>query len=1370
MDNGSSIQVIQATQIEDLDGNAITVEYSWFPDGVSYISLIDRVSFDDPTDERRVDFSYWPDSWLLWKVEVVEDTTVLQTWTYSYGVPMDQVPQPQYPLVEDRTVNSLTAVTPPEGNPWIFEYYDLLTPWESGRWLMKTVQSPRASRTTYTWGPEVFDVGAEYCSEVPAFLAVQTRQTSFQTGVGDIYEDEATTVYTYTNGGQEDATTSIVTTDSQTGMTLATGEHLFHGWSPYEPYDSDLWKVGLTKSSTVTTMDDEGGPLETVTTTNVWEQSDVISVDTRKTSPWVACGGFRELSPVSYVRPTSVTRVVERHDSIPDPPPEPPPDPASYATVSTGFDNWGNVGLITESGSDGLSRTTTLTYWQDPATNIMVGRVQGRDPDPGGAQCHQYDVLGRLSSSYANPAVDDVSECIPTDPVAGARRVDFSYYADGNLETRTERSTPHDRVTTHTDYQYGSPENTTVATGTGEDIFYCREYEPLGMVSWETDGRGCDTAYQTAYAYDLLGRLISSDPPLSDPTSFSYFNDWTQVTVTRGGQEYIYGFDRFGKLTDIVNSQTNHSTHITNDAVGRRRQVEMLWNPEPGDTFTYDPLGRLTAIIHPDTPATQATIEYSGSEVTVEDENGHTTQYLYEAFGDPADRRLASLVDAAGNTTSYGYDPIFGQLSTVTAPIAQGNRSFEYFSGSSDCDNGLLERETHPESGETTYQYNCLGAVTERARPGPEITIYGYDRAGRLTEVSYPDDASTVTMGYDGASRRTSLTNPSASSTSTYDDAGRLETVTQSIVGGPQGQTTTYTYDTLDRLKTIAYPSGRVLTYGWDNRNWLESLTGEDGSGVTYLPSITYHNTGALDLVTFANGVTTDHSIDERNRLTGIVTPGLMNIGIGYDYASNVETWTDYLSPGKSRSFGYDDLDRLTSAIAAGMWGSLSFTYDELGNRTGRTLNDETTNYNCDESTNRLSSLSGVEGGVFTYDEVGRLATEKRGAVGEIFSDGFESGDTSAWGSTLSGGPAAEVTTLVFTFNAGDQLTRVERDGQTLGDYTFDGDGLRVSKTVDGQTVHYLRDPAGNTLVEYDQDITLIAEYVYAGGRQVAKVEPNGVGGEDVSFFHSDHLGTALVITDDAGSVTWSGDYYPFGGEYSSAGTPDRYRFTQHELDPGTDLIYAKARYYNPRIGRFLSVDPVGGRPGSPQSWNRYSYVLNSPISMLDPDGRAEKEGTSKIPLKQPFVPMQIIPTVYFGGGPDPKVREAVAIAEQLLGTFEKFIPRPKKQVPNPYGKKGDPDHQRTIQEISRDIESRNLDAVREYRILTPDGEKQYRDVDVAGVDRETGLPVEFHQAVRVTRSGDPVPREQTAAEDITNRSGIAVQMHAVKPQDNPEK
>ena len=223
--------------------------------------------------------------------------------------------------------------------------------------------------------------------------------------------------------------------------------------------------------------------------------------------------------------------------------------------------------------------------------------------------------------------------------------------------------------------------------------------------------------------------------------------------------------------------------------------------------------------------------------------------------------------------------------------------------------------------------------------------------------------------------------------------------------------------------------------------------------------------------------------------------------------------------------------------------------------------------------------------------------------MGQIFADGFESGDTSAWG-----GAASPPGTLVYTFNAADQLLEVEDAGQALGVYAYDGDGLRVSATSGGETVFYLRNEAGDTLAEYDGGGQLIAEYLYANGRQIGKVEPDGAGGDKVSTFHPDHLGTAMLITNDIGVVTWRGEYEPFGEPVTSTGTPDRYRFTQHELDTETNLVYAKARYYHPRIGRFLSVDPVGGNQEQPQTWNRYAYTLGNPLRLIDSNGTVEFE------------------------------------------------------------------------------------------------------------------------------------------------------------------
>ncbi len=112
--------------------------------------------------------------------------------------------------------------------------------------------------------------------------------------------------------------------------------------------------------------------------------------------------------------------------------------------------------------------------------------------------------------------------------------------------------------------------------------------------------------------------------------------------------------------------------------------------------------------------------------------------------------------------------------------------------------------------------------------------------------------------------------------------------------------------------------------------------------------------------------------------------------------------------------------------------------------------------------------------------------------------------------------------------------------------------------------------------------------------------------------YHVDHLGTPRQITDATGAQVAFHTYYPYGEEATSP-TQDtvRFKFTGHErdlADPTStqdDLDHMHARMTNPKLGRFLSIDPVGGSPGAPQSWNRYSYAVGNPIKFVDPDGEA---------------------------------------------------------------------------------------------------------------------------------------------------------------------
>ncbi|MCG8461667.1 MAG: RHS repeat-associated core domain-containing protein, partial [Holophagales bacterium] len=134
---------------------------------------------------------------------------------------------------------------------------------------------------------------------------------------------------------------------------------------------------------------------------------------------------------------------------------------------------------------------------------------------------------------------------------------------------------------------------------------------------------------------------------------------------------------------------------------------------------------------------------------------------------------------------------------------------------------------------------------------------------------------------------------------------------------------------------------------------------------------------------------------------------------------------------------------------------------------------------------------------------------------------------------------------------------------------------------------------------------------IYNGTQPLIRMENTGEGTEAVQALHHDHLGSIRQVTEWQGQQVSRHRYYPFGQEATPTSATDPvHKFTGHERDPGfhpeTPLDYLHARYCNPVLGRFLSVDPAreSGKADRPQSWNRFSYVVNNPLRYIDPDGR----------------------------------------------------------------------------------------------------------------------------------------------------------------------
>ncbi len=183
-----------------------------------------------------------------------------------------------------------------------------------------------------------------------------------------------------------------------------------------------------------------------------------------------------------------------------------------------------------------------------------------------------------------------------------------------------------------------------------------------------------------------------------------------------------------------------------------------------------------------------------------------------------------------------------------------------------------------------------------------------------------------------------------------------------------------------------------------------------------------------------------------------------------------------------------------------------------------------------------------------------------------------------------------------FTYDGENKQTKVETVDaggnpiSTVGEYFYDGDGKRVKKIINTETTIFVYNASGQIVAEYSTQISATPQ---------------------VSYLTSDHLGSPRINTNATGAVISRHDYHPFGEEVALVGPRAGYgsdsirqKFTSYERDNESDLDFAEARMYNSKHGRFTAVDPElqSMKPMIPQSWNRYTYVLNNPLLYIDPD------------------------------------------------------------------------------------------------------------------------------------------------------------------------
>jgi RHS repeat-associated protein len=167
-------------------------------------------------------------------------------------------------------------------------------------------------------------------------------------------------------------------------------------------------------------------------------------------------------------------------------------------------------------------------------------------------------------------------------------------------------------------------------------------------------------------------------------------------------------------------------------------------------------------------------------------------------------------------------------------------------------------------------------------------------------------------------------------------------------------------------------------------------------------------------------------------------------------------------------------------------------------------------------------------------------------------------------------------------------------------------DGRRVKKS-NGRN-YWFSSVTGDLLVETDGSGAVLSQYIYFGGRRVARKDGSG----NVYYYFEEPVGRTRTITGATGVACNEADYYLFGGEQSHGNTCDQnYHFAGMYRDGETGNDYTQFRIYESNLGRWMTPDPVAGDISNPQSLNRYAYALNNPTSLTDPLGLKPDDSNS---------------------------------------------------------------------------------------------------------------------------------------------------------------
>jgi len=932
----------------------------------------------------------------------------------------------------------------------------------------------------------------------------------------------------------------------------------------------------------------------------------------------------------------------------------------SYAATN---DYSGNVKEIREYGFDSgpLRRKTVLTYLHESNGSYIPLNILDRV-----TSTLIYDgsnnLISKTTTAYDGLSLYDAPNAINHDSAYGT-----GYLLRGLPTSTTGWYNIAQNLFASTSTRYDICGNAREATDPRSNVSYTEYWinsndNAYAFPRRTVNARGHIT--QATYSYKSGFALTGTDAN-NQVTTMTYdgYDRITQITRPNGGKKkfiYVesstYEFPPYVIIRQYLTSSTYTQTQTDLDNMGRFKEETALDDIKRDQQYNtagsvanrslphisgqtayrvnYSTGGVASqSVSYPDGTGM---VYYNGPDsVRVERNDGAQKVYSYQEDGNI--RNVLEQDPATGDLnvgTDYYYDAM-GRLAGISQGVQA--RTFTY------DDLGRMLSETVPERGTTSYVYDAASNVISKTDARGVVTGYSYDELNRVTQKSYSDGTPAVSYFYDSQPGDSPIVilNPvgrvtkvstvaSGVAVSSYYSYCNCSAVNQEATiindGTPKTYITDYTYNLAGQLTSMTYPSGKTVNYTRDSHGRETKVSSTyNGQAFYYIFGASYGGPqGALTDIVYPIGIGHYTYSPSSLLMTGMTINTyagcIMDLSFSYTNASSQKTRliqdiTDDLNPERSEHFEYDKWDRLVSywvsETRSGQQSrSMQVGYDRYGNVTGavETINGQANSYSfsVDPATNRLTSRT-YSGGTmsFSYDNAGNMTSKG-------------------------------------TFDGESRL--VARNGMA---YLYDGGDRRVRKQQGGTVINYVYSFSGQLLVEDNLTTESSESYVYFNGQMVA------IQGDNESSFKllmKDRMGSTrktytVTVPGYGKTLNETYKYDPWGQIiYSSQSTPPYTDIKYQEKERENDLDYFGARYYdalsisNGSSMRWISTDPVTSRVFDPQSLNKYSYVRNDPVNLVDPDGRAIvcfktafNEEVCIVTVTDSF-PRIVIPSINIGG------------------------------------------------------------------------------------------------------------------------------------------